>query len=37
MRRLFRVPEADHFFGRCNVLRDSGNRELARIVELLRP
>jgi chorismate-pyruvate lyase len=37
MRRLFAVPEATRFFGRSNVLLDSRNRELARIVELLRP
>ncbi|MDB6175141.1 MAG: hypothetical protein JWL59_4452 [Chthoniobacteraceae bacterium] len=37
MREHFQLPDAGHFYGRCNVLLDSNNRELARIVELLRP
>ncbi len=37
MREHFEMPDAGHFYGRCNVLLDSRNRELARIVELLRP
>jgi chorismate-pyruvate lyase len=37
MQRVFRVPDAAEFFGRCNVLLGEGDRVLARIVEVLRP
>ena len=37
MQRVFRVPEALEFYGRCNVLLGEGDRPLARIVEVLRP
>lgn len=37
MRRLFRSPETQEFYGRCNVLLDDNDRVLARIVEVLRP
>jgi hypothetical protein len=37
MRKLFVTPDAQCFFGRCNVLLGEGRVELARIVELLRP
>jgi chorismate-pyruvate lyase len=37
MQRVFRVPEAQVFYGRCNVLLDDNDRVLARIVEVLRP
>jgi len=37
MQRIFQVPGATEFFGRCNVLLGEGDRVLARIVEVLRP
>jgi chorismate-pyruvate lyase len=37
MQRIFRLPEAREFYGRCNVLLDDNDRVLARIVEVLRP
>jgi len=37
MQRLFRLPEAHEFYGRCNVLLGDNDRMLARIVEVLRP
>lgn len=37
MQRVFEMPQAHEFFGRCNVLRGEGDRILARIVEVLRP
>jgi chorismate-pyruvate lyase len=37
MQRVFRVPEAREFYGRCNVLLGDNDRVLARIVEVLRP
>lgn len=37
MRDHFGMPEADHFYGRSNLLLDDSGRTLARIVELLRP
>jgi len=37
MQRVFRVPEAREFYGRCNVLLGDDDRALARIVEVLRP
>jgi chorismate-pyruvate lyase len=37
MQRVFRLPEAQEFYGRCNVLLGDNERILARIVEVLRP
>ncbi len=37
MRRVFGMPRATEFFGRCNVLFGEGDKTLARIVEVLRP
>jgi len=37
MQRVFRAPEGQEFFGRCNVLLGDNDRVLARIVEVLRP
>jgi chorismate-pyruvate lyase len=37
MQRVFEMPEAHEFFGRCNVLLGENDRVLARIVEVLRP
>lgn len=37
MQRVFRVPGAQEFYGRCNVLLGENDRVLARIVEVLRP
>ncbi len=37
MQRVFEMPEAQEFFGRCNVLLGENDRVLARIVEVLRP
>ena len=37
MQKVFRLPDATEFFGRCNVLLAEGDRVLARIVEVLRP
>ena len=37
MQRVFGMPEAHEFYGRCNVLLGDGDRLLARIVEVLRP
>ncbi|HYR58653.1 MAG TPA: hypothetical protein VEO95_08495 [Chthoniobacteraceae bacterium] len=37
MQRVFGMPEAREFFGRCNVLLGEGDRVLAHIVEVLRP
>ena len=37
MQRVFRVPLAQEFYGRCNVLLGENDRVLARIVEVLRP
>jgi chorismate-pyruvate lyase len=37
MQRLFRLPKAPVFYGRCNVLLGDNDRVLARIVEVLRP
>ena len=37
MQGVFRVPEAQEFYGRCNVLLGDDDRVLARIVEVLRP
>jgi chorismate-pyruvate lyase len=37
MQRVFRLPEAHEFYGRCNVLLGDDDRVLARIVEVLRP
>lgn len=37
MQRLFRLPKAPEFYGRCNVLLGDNDRVLARIVEVLRP
>ncbi len=37
MQRLFRLPDAREFYGRCNVLLGENDRVLARIVEVLRP
>jgi len=37
MQRVFRLPEANEFYGRCNVLLGDDDRVLARIVEVLRP
>jgi chorismate-pyruvate lyase len=37
MQRVFGMPEAQIFFGRCNLLYGAGGRLLARIVEVLRP
>jgi hypothetical protein len=34
---VFRLPLADEFYGRCNVLLGEGDRVLARIVEVVRP
>jgi chorismate-pyruvate lyase len=37
MQRVFEMPGATEFFGRCNVLLGENDRVLARIVEVLRP
>lgn len=37
MQRVFQVPGAHEFYGRCNVLLGENDRVLARIVEVLRP
>lgn len=37
MQRVFGMPRAQEFFGRCNVLLGEGDRMLARIVEVVRP
>jgi hypothetical protein len=37
MQRLFRLPDAQEFYGRSNVLLGANDRVLARIVEVLRP
>jgi hypothetical protein len=37
MQRVFRLPLAKEFYGRCNVLLGENDRVLARIVEVLRP
>ena len=37
MRRIFRTPAAQSFFGRSNVLLGAAGETLARIVEVLRP
>ena len=37
MQRVFEMPTAREFFGRCNVLLGENDRVLARIVEVLRP
>ena len=37
MQRVFEMPTAHEFFGRCNVLLGENDRVLARIVEVLRP
>ena len=37
MQRVFGMPAAHTFFGRCNLLFGEGGRLLARIVEVLRP
>ena len=37
MQRVFRLPVAREFYGRCNVLLGEDDRLLARIVEVLRP
>jgi hypothetical protein len=37
MQRVFAMPDAHEFYGRCNVLLGEGDRVLARIVEVLRP
>jgi hypothetical protein len=37
MQRVFEMPQAHEFFGRCNVLLGENDRVLARIVEVLRP
>jgi chorismate-pyruvate lyase len=37
MQRVFGVPQAREFFGRCNVLLGENGQSLARIVEVLRP
>jgi chorismate-pyruvate lyase len=37
MQRVFEMPQAHEFYGRCNVLLGEGDRVLARIVEVLRP
>jgi chorismate-pyruvate lyase len=37
MQRVFGMPAADEFFGRCNQLFAVDGRLLARIVEVLRP
>lgn len=37
MQRVFETPEAQEFFGRCNVLLGENDCVLARIVEVLRP
>lgn len=37
MQRVFEMPQAGEFFGRCNVLLGANGQVLARIVEILRP
>jgi hypothetical protein len=37
MQKVFGIPQADEFFGRCNVLLGEDGRTLARIVEVVRP
>ncbi len=37
MREHFAAPEAQRFYGRCNVLLDAEDQVLARIVEVLKP
>lgn len=37
MQRVFEMPGAQTFFGRCNMLYGAGERLLARIVEIVRP
>jgi chorismate-pyruvate lyase len=37
MQRVFKMPDAHEFYGRCNVLLGEGDRVLARIVEILPP
>lgn len=37
MQKVFRLPLAAEFYGRCNVLLGEGDRVLARIVEVVRP
>jgi chorismate-pyruvate lyase len=37
MQRVFGMPDAHEFYGRCNVLLGEDDRVLARIVEVLRP
>jgi chorismate-pyruvate lyase len=37
MQRVFEMPGAQEFFGRCNVLVGENDRVIARIVEVLRP
>ncbi len=37
MQRVFQMPDAQTFYGRCNSLHGSGGRLLARIVEVVRP
>lgn len=37
MQKVFGLPNADEFFGRCNVLLGDDGRTLARIVEVVRP
>jgi chorismate-pyruvate lyase len=37
MQRVFSMPDAHEFYGRCNLLLGKGGAVLARIVEVLRP
>jgi hypothetical protein len=37
MQQVFEMPEAQVFYGRCNVLLGEQGQTLARIVEVLRP
>lgn len=37
MRKVFAMPAAREFYGRCNVLLGEGDRVFARIVEVVRP
>jgi hypothetical protein len=37
MQKVFGMPQANEFFGRCNMLLGEDGRTLARIVEVVRP
>lgn len=37
MQKVFGMPDAEEFYGRCNVLLGEDGRTLARIVEVVRP